>query len=437
MKYSLISSSLSLALLASEGVQAHPDVAAMQGRAIQLDKRFNFEPIRDIFGLFKLPTARHHIDFVKNKFIGGIDNYHRNTGKHSILEASSHKKLLAKRQKEPLTDFNNDVLWAGTISIGTPAQKFLIDFDTGSSDLWVAHTNCTTGGCANTHIKKYNPAKSSTSSKKSGTFEIEYGDHSSSKGPIFTDTVSVAGIKVTKQYLSAVTTESASFVDDPQDGILGLAFESISSLGQRPYFESAIAQKSVKTKQFSFALKHTGSELYIGGTNKNLYTGAIHWTDVVEESYWVIKHKIKVANKVVFRNVRFDSFSTFALSFVDWATSYRGFGNDSRHCPSCVRHQDLQPACTASTCGSGSDGFYIYPCASKPKVSVSAGGTTWAISNDNFNLGVLQTGSTYCVGGIVGQDVGLNAVILGDVFMKNVYSVFDVANSRVGFAQLK
>ncbi|KAH8916418.1 acid protease [Atractiella rhizophila] len=374
---------------------------------------------------FSVSSTRHHIDFVKNKFIGGIDNYHRNTGKHSILEASSHKKLLAKRQKEPLTDFNNDVLWAGTISIGTPAQKFLIDFDTGSSDLWVAHTNCTTGGCANTHIKKYNPAKSSTSSKKSGTFEIEYGDHSSSKGPIFTDTVSVAGIKVTKQYLSAVTTESASFVDDPQDGILGLAFESISSLGQRPYFESAIAQKSVKTKQFSFALKHTGSELYIGGTNKNLYTGAIHWADVVEESYWVIKHKIKVANKVVFEmSAIVDSGTTLVIAPPAYATKI-------------YNHIPGSKACTASTCGSGSDGFYIYPCASKPKVSVSAGGTTWAISNDNFNLGVLQTGSTYCVGGIVGQDVGLNAVILGDVFMKNVYSVFDVANSRVGFAQLK
>ncbi len=44
--------------------------------------------------------------------------------------------------------------------------------------------------------------------------------------------VTVAGVSATNQFFSAVTTESAEFVEDPTDGILGLAFPDISNLGQ-------------------------------------------------------------------------------------------------------------------------------------------------------------------------------------------------------------
>jgi cathepsin D len=43
-----------------------------------------------------------------------------------------------KRQSEKLTDEDSDEEWAGTISVGTPAQKFLIDFDSMSFGLLCA-----------------------------------------------------------------------------------------------------------------------------------------------------------------------------------------------------------------------------------------------------------------------------------------------------------
>lgn len=103
-----------------------------------------------------------------------------------IIPVSNFSAPHQRRQSEPLTDEDDDSEWAGTISIGTPPQTFLIDFDTGSSDLWIPSNAC--NGLTCVLKSKYNPGQSSTSSKKTGTFSIEYGDGSTVSGPIYTDT---------------------------------------------------------------------------------------------------------------------------------------------------------------------------------------------------------------------------------------------------------
>ena len=90
-------------------------------------------------------------------------------------------------------------------------------FLAGSSDLWVPSVACTSAACANKH--KFDASKSSTAEDLGGDFQINYDDGSSVKGPVFTDTVSVAGIQVTGQVFSPVTSISSSFGDGPSDGV--------------------------------------------------------------------------------------------------------------------------------------------------------------------------------------------------------------------------
>ena len=121
-----------------------------------------------------------------------------------------------KTGSEPLTDQEGSGQWTGLTSIGD--QPFIINFDTGSSDLWVPSSKCTTPSCAKKH--KYNPTKSPTSKAQLGQFSIEYADNSTVQGPIYTDTVSVAGIQVTDQYLAAASVLSPMFTQEAEDGLV-------------------------------------------------------------------------------------------------------------------------------------------------------------------------------------------------------------------------
>jgi len=378
-------------------------------------------------GVFDHAKAVQQTVFTKNKHRANLINLQRNKGIAAFAPGAEIKPLatvpaaFSKRQSEPLTDEESDSEWAGSISIGTPAQKFLIDFDTGSSDLWVPSSSCTDSTCNSK--SKYDASSSSTSAKQSGNFTIQYGDGSTVSGPKFTEVVDVAGVSVTGQYFSPVTTLSSSFGNDPVDGILGLAFPAISNLGQKPYFNTAIEQGAVKSSEFGFHLASTGSELFLGGTNDALFSGTIEYHDLSSTNgFW----QIGGASALVDATAAVSGFETIIDS---GTTIMYGPADAVKTFYSKVKGSEVFDA---------TNGYYSFPCSSVPDVSFSWGGKDWPITAANFNLGVTASGATTCVGALASQDLGLgsNVWLLGDSFMKNVYTAFSVDKNAVGFAAL-
>ncbi|KAG8747738.1 Type I transmembrane sorting receptor [Ceratobasidium sp. 414] len=405
--------SIALATLAIAGSVAAAPAPAAKTITIPLHKRA--APLSKDGVIVPSALARQ-VARAQVKYAHGNAAYKSKTGVDLFSGVKSLDQL-AKRQKEALVD-EQDELWAGTIGIGTPAQSFLIDFDTGSADLWVPSSSCTSSGCS--PHSKYSTSKSSTSSKKSGTFSISYGDGSTASGPIYSDTVTVAGLSVTGQYFSPVTSESSSFSSDPSDGIMGLGFSSISSIGAPTFIENLYSQGKISSPTFGFRLASSGSELFLGGADTSKYTGTITYASLTSETYWLTSGSAGAGSTTAYTGAMIiDSGTTLVVGPTSSVSSFWSKIGGK--------------ACSTSVCGAS--GYYTFPCSSPPSVFFTFNGRKFSVSTNDINLGSTDSSGTTCVGAIVGTSgVPDNAWIVGDTLMKNVYTIFDEANSRVGFA---
>uniref|UniRef100_A0A183C2C2 Peptidase A1 domain-containing protein n=1 Tax=Globodera pallida TaxID=36090 RepID=A0A183C2C2_GLOPA len=85
-------------------------------------------------------------------------------------------------------------------------------------------------------------------------------------------------------------------------------------------------------------------------------------------------------------------------------------------------------------------GKYKVPCKrvpTLPDISFNIGGKAYTLKGKDYVWKITSGGKPICLSGFMGLGGAGKGWILGDVFIGRYYTVFDVGQTRVGFAQAK
>merc|ERR1719330_2157352 len=322
----------------------------------------------------------------------------------------------------PITDYMN-AQYYGPISIGTPPQTFNVVFDTGSSNLWVPSKSCSLLNIACKLHSKYDSSKSSTYVKNGTNFAIRYGSGSLS-GFTSQDSVTVGSVTVPSlAFAEAVKEPGVAFIAAKFDGIMGFGFPEISVNRMTPFFQAALAAGVIKEAKFAFFLEKSagkGGELSLGGSDPTKHTGDFTYTPITNKGYWEFS--------VAAVTVGGDSFAGATKAIADTGTSLLAV-------PKTV-FTSLLTKFPAGVVKPLVHGEYTVDCSkvsTLPTISFSIGGKAFALEGSEYVLSV----SGQCLLGFLGLDVPPPRGplwILGDVFLRKYYTVFDYGNAQIGFA---
>ncbi|CEG63565.1 Putative Rhizopuspepsin-2 [Rhizopus microsporus] len=389
MKFTLISSCIAIAALAV-AVDAAPGEKKI---SIPLAKNPNYKP-----------SAKNAIQ----KAIAKYNKHKINTSTGGIVPDAGVGTV-------PMTDYGNDVEYYGQVTIGTPGKKFNLDFDTGSSDLWIASTLCTNCGSRQT---KYDPKQSSTYQADGRTWSISYGDGSSASGILAKDNVNLGGLLIKGQTIELAKREAASFANGPNDGLLGLGFDTITTVrGVKTPMDNLISQGLISRPIFGVYLGKAsnggGGEYIFGGYDSTKFKGSLTTVPIDNSRGW---WGITVDRATV-------GTSTVASSFdgiLDTGTTLLILPNNVA--------ASVARAYGASDNG---DGTYTISCDTsrfKPLV-FSINGASFQVSPDSL---VFEEYQGQCIAGFGYGN--FDFAIIGDTFLKNNYVVFNQGVPEVQIA---
>ncbi|KAF1846656.1 acid protease [Cucurbitaria berberidis CBS 394.84] len=320
----------------------------------------------------------------------------------------------------------NAAVFLSPVVVG--GQTLNLDFDSGSSDLWVFSTDLPARAIG--QHAAFDASKSSTFKKtERAQWKISYGDGSGAAGTVGTDTVTIGGVKVANQTVELANQVSQSFVEDTNtDGLVGLAFSKLNTVNdgtkktpQKTFFDNVMNDLDMPV--FTADLDPDGTGVYeFGKIDTTKFVGEMTWIPVKAESgFWQFPStKFAIGDKV-FENPQGSD------AIADTGTSLL------------LVDQMVADAYYAQVQGAQLNaqvGGFVYPCKAKlPDISVAIGDSYMAkIPGNRVNFATVDKANTTCFGGVQGNQ-GAGRQIFGDTMFKAQLVAFNGGNQSLGFGQ--
>ncbi|KAH9881972.1 hypothetical protein J1614_001143 [Plenodomus biglobosus] len=320
----------------------------------------------------------------------------------------------------------NAALFLSPVDVG--GQILNLDFDSGSSDLWMFSTELDAETIGN-HAA-FDASKSATFKQATGSqFKISYGDGSGASGTVGTDTVTIGGVTVENQVIELADTVSQSFIQDTNtDGLVGLAFSNLNTITtgtkktpQRTFFDNVMS--SLELPVFTADLDPDGTGVYeFGKIDAAKFDGDLAWIPVKSDTgFWQFP-----STSFAIGDEQFDN-PAGSDAIADTGTSLL------------LVDQQVAEAYYAQVPGAELNrqvGGFIYPCAAAlPDISVAIGDNYMArIPGDQVTFATVDQANTTCFGGVQGNQ-GAGMQIFGDTLFKAQFVVFNGGNQSLGVGQ--
>lgn len=340
----------------------------------------------------------------------------RRDSKYNVVTAAKPSQSDSAGVNQDGTDYT----YFSSFTFGDGKQSFNMLVDSGASNTWVMGSDCKSDVC-NAH-NTFGTDDSSSLKVSDNTFGITYGT-GSVEGVVGSDTVHFAGFNVPLSF-GLGNNVSTEFLNYPMDGIVGLGRgDTTEPAINAPTFMDALKSAgAIKAKLYGLSLWRESDggtndgEISFGSADHSKYSGSLSYISIIDnpDGFWEIPIGDASVNGKSLglsqRSALIDSGTSFILMPSDDAQKLHG-----------------------QIPGSQQNGErYTLPCNWQGTVSLTLNGITYDISYKD----IVYQSSNQCISNVVGrQTFGPDQWLVGDVFMKNVYTVFDFDGSRLGFGK--